>query len=257
MPSFGAAPGKQNVTSASRSSAKVEELVASSATEDLIVAAGHGSLNEELALALLRRRDLQPVVLEALAKNHFALKHHKVLVQMVQHERTPRHISLPMLRRLFAFDLMQVALAPSVAADLKLFAEELLIAKLETLSLGESISLARRASTNVAGVLLLHLEPSVIEAALQNPRTTEACIVKALAKANVPAQLLSTVMKNPKWCARRNIQIAVLRRPEATENLVIEIAGKLPKSAIRNLIEQVKLPQSREVLLRKLESQRN
>lgn len=253
MPQEGAAPGKSQPISVARPAARIEELIDSTFAEDLLVAAGHGSLNEDLALALLSRRDLPQNAIETLAKNPRAVKHRKVMLQIVQHPRTPRHVVLPMLRRLFVFELMQVALAPAVAADLKLVAEEMLIGKLETLSLGECINLARRASSRVAGALLLHSERAVVEAALQNPHTTEASVLRSLANPDVSLLLLSMLTHHPKWSLRREIQIAILRRRETTDDLVLEIAHKLPQSAMRDLIERVKLPQSREALLRKLE----
>jgi hypothetical protein len=236
--------------SVSRPAAKVEELVDSAFVEDLVVAAGHGMLNEDLALAILKRRDLSVSVLEALVRNHGVMKHRKVLVNVAQHPRTPRHISLPLLRRLFVFELMHVALEPGVAADLKLLAEDVLGDKLETLSLGECINLARRASTGVAGRLLLHDQSPVIEAALQNPRMTEPSIVKSLGNNDVPATLLSMLAEHPKWSLRREIQIAIIRRPEATETVVLKVVAKLPKPAITDLLKQLSLPERREELLR-------
>lgn len=235
-----------------RPAAKVEELIESSFTEDLVVAAGHGMLNEDLALLLLQRRDLPSQALEMLARNHGAMQHRKVLVKLAQHPRTPRHVALPMIRRLFVFELMRVSLEPAVAPDLKLLVDNVLIDKLETLSLGESISLARRASSNVAGALLLREQRAVIEAALQNPRMTEASIVKALSKADVPTLLLSMLAEHPKWSLRQELQIAVLRRVEATEDIVLQIAAKLPRTTILDLLQHVRLPEGREEILQKL-----
>jgi hypothetical protein len=215
-----------------------------------MAAAGHGALNEDLALAMLRRRDLPAAAIEALSRNHLVMKHRNVVVQVAQHQRTPRHVSLPMLRRLFTFELMQVALAPSVAADVKLVTEEVLIGKLETLALGECITLARQASAAVAGALLLHAERAVIDAALQNPRMTEASIVKSLAKPEVPEALLSMLLQHPKWSLRREILVAILRRPEASEAMVLDIAARLPRPTLHELMQQLRLPPGREELLR-------
>ena len=252
MTSSGTAPGKAQPISVLRPAATIEELIESSFVEDLIVAARHGSLTEDLALAMLRRRDLVPTAIEAMIRNHSVMKHRKVLLHLIQHRRTPRHVSLPLLRRLFTFELMHVALTPVVAADVKLVAEDVLIGKLETLSLGESISLAKQASPGVAGALLLHAERAVIEAALHNPRMTEASIVKSLAKPEVPVILLSTLVDHPKWSLRRELQMAMLRRPEATEAMVAVVVRRLPKLAVFELIEHARLPEGREELLRKL-----
>jgi len=102
-------------------------------------------LTEDLALALLQHHDLPPETLERLSSSA-AMKSRKVKLALVEHPRTPRHISLPMVRHLFTFELMQVALAPVTPADVKIAAEESLIHRLETVSEGERLSLARRAS---------------------------------------------------------------------------------------------------------------
>ena len=242
---------KAQPISAEYPTAKPEELIASSFLEDLVAAAKHSSLSEDLALAILRRRDLQATVIETIARNHSVIKYRKVLVSIVEHQRTPRHVSLPLLRRLFTFELMQVALAPSVLADVTLVAEEVLVRKLETLSLGERIALARHASAAVAGALLLHTEQAVLEAALQNPRMTEASIVKALGRPEIPVTLLIMLVKHSKWSLRREIQIGILRRPEASDALVLDVAAKLPKRAIHEALAQFNLWASRKELLQR------
>src|SRR5690348_16275368 len=146
MTGFGAAQSKAQPLSVSRPSAAVPELIASVFPEDLLAAAGHAGLEEDQALALLRRNDLPPAAFEALARNPVAGKSRKILVSLVQHVRAPRHVALPLLRRLFAFELMDVALSPTAAADLKLVAEQLLIDKLEAISLGERINIDRKST---------------------------------------------------------------------------------------------------------------
>lgn len=242
---------KPQPISAERPDAPLEDLIASPFVEDLLVAAKHASLNEDLALAILRRRDLQAKVIEAIVRNASVIKHRKVLIVVVEHQHTPRHASLPLLRRLFTFELMHVALAPSVLADVKLVAEEVLVSKLGTLSLGERIALARQASSKVAGALLLQHEPAVIEAALQNPRMTEASIVRSLARPGIPSVLLNTLMEHSKWSLRREIQIGILRRVEASEALALKVAAKLPKPVIQEVLRQFKLPPARKELLQR------
>ena len=252
MNNFGTASSKVQPLSRSNPAASVQDLIASVFAEDLVAAAGHGSLSEELALALLQRRDLPANAIEALARNQLAIKHRKVLLGVTEHSHTPRHVALPLLRRLFTFELMEVALSESVAADLRLVAEELLVNKLETLSLGERISLARRASSGVVGALLLNGERAVIEAALQNPRLTEANILKSFNSSQRPILLLSMISEHPKWSLRREIQIAILRRRETTDDLVTKIAAKLPKPVIYELLRQIRLSERRQELLRGL-----
>ena len=250
MTGFGTALGKVQPLSVSRPSATLAELIASVFPEDLVAAAGHPSLEEDQALALLRRNDLPPAAVEALARNPVASKSRKALLKLVQHVRVPRHVALPLLRRLFAFELMDVALSPTAPADLKLLAEQLLIDKLEAVSLGERINMARRASSGIASALLLQDERVVIEAALQNPRMTEASIVKAIAAAKNPTTLIEIIVENAKWSLRREIQLAVLRRPETPESIVMRIARALPKPVIYELLKELRLPERKAELQR-------
>src|SRR5439155_2208472 len=111
-------------------------------------------LTEDLALPLLTRRDLNERVLDDLSKNGAVMKHRKVLIALVRHPRTPRHVSLPIARRLYTFELMQIALTPGVAADLKMVVEDAIISRLASVSAGERLALSRRASTRVAAALL-------------------------------------------------------------------------------------------------------
>ena len=110
---------------------------------------------------LLKHSDLPTQALDRLSRNRGIMKSRKVKLALVEHPRTPRHISVPMVRHLFTFDLMQVALTPVVPADIKMAAEESLINRLERLSQGERLTLAHRASGRVAAALLLDPEARV------------------------------------------------------------------------------------------------
>ena len=109
-----------------------------------------------------------------------ALRSRKVALALVMHPRTPRHIAVPLLRRMFTFDLMQVTLTPAVAADIKRAGEEQLLLRMESLSTGEKISLARRASGRIGAALLQESDTRVITPALDNAQLTEAMVVQAL-----------------------------------------------------------------------------
>jgi len=139
-----------------------------------------GELTEDQVLSLLQQPEVTPQMLSQISKGPAAAKSRKVNLALVTHLRTPRHISMPALRRLFTFDLMQVTLTPTVPADIKRVAEEQIMNRLESLSSGERMSLARRASGRVAATLLRDADSRVLEAALDNSRLLENSVVTAL-----------------------------------------------------------------------------
>src|SRR5207245_9814241 len=106
-----------------------------------LTVAGDPPLTEDLALALLNRPDLTSQALERLSKNSGVMKSRKLNIALIGHPKTPRHVSLPMVRHLYAFDLMKLALTPVVPADIKVAADDALVTRLETVSLGQKLSL--------------------------------------------------------------------------------------------------------------------
>src|SRR5262249_38030545 len=153
--------------------AQFDQLIHHSDPEVLVAVAGDARLSEDLALALLERRDLPRQALEQMYKHKSLARLRKVQLALVMHPRTPRHVSIPVIRHLYAFELMQVALLPSVLADVKRAAEEALIGRLATVSSGERFTLAKQSSGRVAATLLLDKEARVMRAALDNGQMTE------------------------------------------------------------------------------------
>lgn len=204
--------------------------------------ASDSSLTENLALALLKRSDLPPEALEALSKNGSVIKLRKVQRALVEHLRTPRHISLPMLRHLYTFDLIEVALTPVVPADVKRAADEALLTRLETLSSGEKLSLAHRASGRIAEALLLEKEPRVMRTALENPRLTESSVVKALVRHDTPVHLVEAVCHHVKWSLRREVRVALLRNEKTPLAKALEFARSLPPGLLREILHNSRLP---------------
>src|SRR5215469_2923838 len=104
--------------------APLELLIHDFAAETLIAVASDPRLTEDLALALLQRRDLPREALEQLHKHKGVSGSRKVRFAMVTHPHAPCHVSVPAIRHLYAFELIQVSLLPTVPADVKRAAED-------------------------------------------------------------------------------------------------------------------------------------
>jgi hypothetical protein len=233
---------------------RLEELVHHPSTEVLGKVAADPALNEDLALAILARRDLPHVAIEALAKNGGVMKSRRVMLAVVAHPHTPRHVSLPLIRHLYTFELMQLALLPAIAADLKLAAERAILVRLDTISAGERLTLAKRGSAGLAAALLLDSESRVIEAALVNPRMTEAAVVKALMRQNSPEKLAALVCRDSRWCNRREVQLALIGSGKAPLAPLVSLMRTMTVAALRQGLQSMRLsPAVKQHLLRELE----
>lgn len=231
----------------------LEELAQSRDPEQLLSVASDPRLTEELALSLLIRRDLPGNVIEAISKNASVLKHRKVTLAIVSHPRAPRHVSLPITRSLYTFELVKIALLPAVPADVKVGVDETIISRLEQISEGERLTLARQASGRVAGALLLDRQERVNAAALANPKMTEALVLKALADPEVPPALVLLICSHPQWSLRRDIRLALLRNPHTPLAPAIGFLEGFPEAVLREVLSQSELrPEIRNYLLASL-----
>ena len=209
------------------------------------------AFTEDLALSVLKNRDLAATDLEQIFKNDGAMKSRKVRIALAAHPRTPRRIALRIIRELYTGDLLRFTLLPAAAADLKRVAEELLVARVASITLGERISLARRSSTMVTGALLLDKEPQVWKTALENPRLTEVAVARSLHRANSSAALVEAVCRHPKWSLRHEIRIALLRNAHTPMARALEFARHLPPPILRDVLHASHLPEKVKEYLRK------
>ncbi len=206
--------------------------------------------SEDLVLALLQSSDLPPEQLELLSQNPAAMKSRKVCVALAAHPRTPRHLALRLIRQFYTFDLMRFTLQPTVAAVLKRAADEQLIARLASVTLGERLTLARRGSQTVAAALLLDKESRVSHTALENSRLTEAAVINAVLRPNAASALVEVVCHHPKWSVRREIRAALLRSPQTPLARALEFARALPPPLLRDILHTSRLPEKIKTYLR-------
>jgi hypothetical protein len=223
---------------------------------DLLRIAQDPALTEDLALALLKRRDLLSAVIEQLAKNVSALKSRKVKIAIASHPHTPRHVSVPLARQFYTFDLMKVALAPAVPTDVKIAIDDVLIARLKAVTIGERLTLAHRSSGRVAAALLLEdaiikgkitaatvaRNSRVMQSALENPRLTEALVINSVLRPAASAALVDAVARHAKWSPRREIRSALLRTEHLSLARALEFSREIPAGLLREVLGTSRLP---------------
>jgi len=132
----------------------------------LLALARNPNLQERDLLRLLERKDLPAEVLRAISEHQEALRSYAVKLGLIRHARTPRLISLPILKFLHLFDLVRVCQTPAVPTDVKNVIEETILKRAERIPRGEKITLARRGSGRVAAGLLVTEDRDLISAAL-------------------------------------------------------------------------------------------
>jgi hypothetical protein len=217
--------------------AKGEELAAllhHPAAEVLLALLDNPALDETQLCLLLARNNLPGEVLEEIARRKPLLKSYRVKRALAFHPRTPRLISLRLIRDLYLMDLVQVALLPGVSAELKRNAEDQLLARLPQLPLGQKITLARRGPARIAGALLTEGHLQVVFIVLDNPYMTEAQILKALSREKLPTAVIPAIIQHRKWSITYNVRLALVRHASSP---LAAILGYLPELTVSDLRE--------------------
>ena len=219
------------------------EVIHSAEHDDLLRAVSDPALSGDQALSLLARADLPGDVIEQLAKHRTAMKQRKVKVALACHAHTPRHVSVPLIRQFYTFDLMKVALSAVVPADVKLSADETLIARLKMITLGERLTLARRASGRIAAALLGDANERVMRVAMENPQLTEVHVVQAVLTPEASAALVQAASHHAKWSVRRDVQAALLRTEHLSLARALAFARELSPARLREILHTSRLPE--------------
>jgi len=205
------------------------------AADVLLALLDNPALDEAQVCLLLERKDLPGEVLEEVARRKSLLKSYRVKRSMAFHPRTPRLVSLRLLRDLYLMDVVQVAILPGVSAELKRNAEEQLLARLPQLPLGQKITLARRGPARVAGALLAEGHAQVISIVLDNPYMTEAQILRALSRERLPISVIPAIVQHRKWSISYNVRLALVRHPATPLASILSYLPELTVSDLREL----------------------
>jgi hypothetical protein len=202
------------------------------------------ALDETHVCLILERKNLAGEVLEEVARRKALLKSYRVKRSLAFHPRTPRLVSLRLLRDLYLMDLVQVAILPGVSAELKRNAEDQLLARLPQLPLGQKITLARRGPARVAGALLAEGHAQVVPIVLDNPYMTEAQILRALARERLPISVIPAIVHHHKWSITYNIRLALVRNPMSPLATILSYLPELTVSDLRELASPGIVPEN-------------
>jgi len=193
------------------------------------------ALDETQLCILLERKDLPSEIPEEVVRRKALLKSYRVKRALAFHHRTPRLVSLRLLRDLYLMDLVQLTLSPGVSAELKRNAEDQLLTRLPQIPLGQKVALARRGPARVAGSLLAEGNRQVLTVVLENPHLTESQILKALFRESVPPAVVQAVAQHQRWASSYNIRVALVRHPASSLSTVLAYLPNLTVSDLREL----------------------
>lgn len=192
-------------------------------------------LDEPHLILMLERRSLPGAVLESVARTPQWMRSYPVKLRVATHPRTPRRIAMPLVKQLYLFDLVNASLQPAVPAELKRIAEDLIIARLGQLPLGQKLTLARRGSARVVGALLAEGVEPVVPLALDSAFLTESQVLKVLSHDAAPARVVEAVARHARWSHFYNVRLALVRNPQTPLARVLSFLPDMTKRDLKEL----------------------
>lgn len=207
--------------------------------EETLLALLENPLVEEPHISqMLERLDLSAKVLTAIAEKGKWTASEGVRLRLARHPRTPRRFAIAFLRQLYLFDLVRLSLLPSAPAEIRRVAEELMVARVPQLPIGQKLTLARRGPARVVGALLAEGHPQAIKLALANAFLTESQVLKVLTKPGLPERVVAAIAQHPRWAVQYNIRVALIRNLHTPVPVILAF---LPNLTLRDLKDLVSL----------------
>jgi hypothetical protein len=203
--------------------------------EVLLALLDNPSLEETQLCILLERKNLPTEILEEVARRKPLLKSYRVKRALAFHPRTPRLVTLRLLRDLYLMDLVQLTMLPGIPTELKRNAEDQLISRLPQLPLGQKITLARRGPARLAGALLAEGHGQVVSIVLDNAYLTEAQVLRVLSREKLPPGVVHAIGQHRKWSITYNVRLALVRHPSSPLATVLAYLPELTVSDLREL----------------------
>jgi hypothetical protein len=219
----------------SASGDELQALVHDSSGEALLAVLENPHCEELHVTLLLERLELPANVIDAVAAHPKWMSSEGVRLRLAAHPRTSKRIALATLRQLYLFDLVRLSFLPSAPANIRRAAEEILLARVPSLPVGQKLTLARRGPSRVAAAILAEGHAQVIKPALNNPFLTESQILKVLAKAGVLERVVAAIAQHSKWAGQYHVRRALLRNSHTPVPCVLAFLPQFKLHDVREI----------------------
>jgi hypothetical protein len=193
-------------------------------------------------LALARSPRTETELLEALAQSRMWVRHYDIVRALCFQPRLPLKCGLTLIQRLYALDLVHLLGQARIVAALREAAGHLLRTRMETLTPGERLGLARNARGAAAGVLLeREREPRVLAALLDNPALRELDVVRFVRSGVPQAEALATVGRHTRWPAAYRVRLALVQNPRTPLDSALPLVESLLLGDLRDTASDARL----------------
>jgi hypothetical protein len=147
-----------------------------------------------------------------------------------------------LLSHLYWKDLLEVCVNLRVHPLIRRQSERMLQVRVERLTLGEKITLARRAPRGVVSSLIHSDDSRLLRALLGNPTLMEQDAVNIAGAAKPGGDVLAHLAGHSRWGVRRAVRQALIRNPRTPVPVALGLIGGLLRRDLQELIRDASAP---------------
>lgn len=211
------------------------KLLAGAAPASLDGTMAEADMRERELWLLLRDRQATPERLRIIASDPRWKRSYGIKRALALHPRTPLVIARDLVSQLYWRDLVEVGSQVQIHPRLRRQAEQALSVRVQELTLGERIALARRASRGVLACMVQSRDGAVLKGLLANSRTTELDALRIASGRQSPPEILAHLAAHPRWGLRRAIRLALVDNPRTPLPVALRLLSLLPRPDLRRM----------------------
>src|SRR5579863_3799719 len=187
------------------------------------------ALLEDEALAVLDNPYVTPAICQQIAHVQRLTSFYSVRLRLVALKQTPQAHALKFVHYLYWSDLVRLSVDVKVPAAVRRAIDNLLVNKVDKLTLGERITCAKRCSQALIKVLLFDPDPKVFESLLINQRVREDDLLFLASSNRASAAQLQLLAADGKWSYRYAIRKALVMNPTTPRSVAVSLLRSLSK----------------------------
>lgn len=161
---------------------------------------------------------------------------YRILLHLIQHPKFPQSISLGIISKLFAADLVRVIKNVKTNPFIRKKAELEFSQRYKRLALGEKISFLKIAPNSLLLAFSAENQPQLIENILNNPNCSEDVVLCFINRHGERANLYVALDKS-QWHMNRAVAEAVANDPQAPIKIILKIIPYLGLVGLQKLFK--------------------
>jgi len=190
-------------------------------------------LIEDEAVAVLDNPYVTPAICQAIAQTQRLAAFYSVRLKLVAHKLTPQAHAVKFVHYLYWSDLVRLSIDVKIPAPVRRAIDNILVNKIDKLTLGERITSAKRCSHALIKALLFDSDPKVFEALLVNQRLREDDLLLVANSDRASKAQLQLLADDRKWSYRYAIRKALVMNPSTPRSTAASLLRSLTPRDLR------------------------